>query len=257
VPKPITITEEMKAKAFEEFAMFLDDLKMTDGKISYSKSFKYNDVTVTLCLTQLAYRKIVALVTSFSDEVAWHGTVSQESNDMFIIKDIYVYPQEVTGSTVNTDWNHYTEWLYSFEDDVFNTIRMQGHSHVNMGVSPSGVDDNHRAEILKQLDSDMFYIFMIWNKSLKTHTLIYDMSRNVLYENDDIDLKVLDDEVMDVFLTEANENVQKRKSKPKTYRVMRSEMKESSFQRSLWDDGYDDDLLGLNEYERMYRYGCT
>jgi hypothetical protein len=83
------------------------------------------------------------------------------------------------------------------------------------------------------------------------------MSRNVLYENDDIDLKVLDDEAMDAFLSEANENVQKRKSKPKTYRVMRSEMKESSFQRSLWDDVYDDDLLGLNEYERMYRYGCT
>jgi len=159
-----------------------------------------------------------------------------------------VYPQEVTGSTVNTDWGKYTEWLYSFDDEDFNKIRMQGHSHVNMGVNPSGVDVNHRAEILKQLDPDMYYIFMIWNKALKAHTLIYDMKRNVLYEDDDIILEILDDESMEAFLSVAKENVQKKK--PTKYKVKRTEKREPSFQRSLWDHGYD---FG---YDPFYYQNC-
>ena len=40
-----------------------------------------------------------------------------------------------------------------------------GHSHVNMGTSPSSVDLNHQEEILRMLGDNDFYIFMIWNKS--------------------------------------------------------------------------------------------
>ncbi len=38
--KPIRITDEMKQKAQTEFAEMLANMKMSDGKISYSKSFK-------------------------------------------------------------------------------------------------------------------------------------------------------------------------------------------------------------------------
>ena len=86
---------------------------------------------------------------------------------------------------------------------------MQGHSHCNMGVSPSGVDDRHRQKIIDQLEPDMFYLFMIWNKSLSVHTLIYDMARNVLCEDKDVDVKLLGDEDMDEFLDDAKEKVQK------------------------------------------------
>jgi len=173
----------------------------------------------------------------FKDEVAWHGSVCRMVNDgragnsrtsddekvsasktldvsdfvsEFIIEDIFVYPQEVTGSTVNTDQVAYTEWLYGLDDDTFNTIRMQGHSHVNMGVSPSGVDDKHRQQILDQLEPDMFYIFMIWNKSLSTHTLIYDMASNILYEDKDVEVRLIEDDGMGEFLDDARVKVQKR-----------------------------------------------
>ena len=86
---------------------------------------------------------------------------------------------------------------------------MQGHSHVNMGVSPSSVDDKHRQQILDQLEPDMFYVFMIWNKSLTVHTLVYDMARNILYEDNDVSVKLIDDEEMDSFLADANKKVQK------------------------------------------------
>jgi len=244
--RPIVLTEEIKHKAREDFEAMLNSVKMSDGKLKFNQSWEYKDCSAVVWLTPIAYRKIVALVMEFKDEVAWHGSVCrvQSSNHAsngekaltpktlnvsdfvseFIIKDIFVYPQEVTGSTVNTDQAAYTEWLYSLDGETFNTIRMQGHSHVNMGVSPSGIDDKHRQQILDQLEPDMFYIFMIWNKSLSTHTLIYDMASNILYENKDVELRLIEDDGMGEFLEDARVKVQKRinptkptKSTNKTY----------------------------------------
>ena len=212
MPKPIRITDDMKQKAQHEFAELLAELKMSDGKINYSKKFQYEKAAAVLWLSPLAYRKMVALVTACPDEVAWHGSVIRQAKNEFIIEDIFVYPQEVTGSTVNTDQERYTQWLYEFDDDAFRKMRLQGHSHVNMGVSPSGVDSGHREKILDQLDADMFYIFMIWNKALKSHTLIYDMENNILYEDGDITVKIVGDEDMDTFLADAEEKVQQRKA---------------------------------------------
>ena len=209
MPRPIILTKKMKQQALKDFNAMLNDVKMSDGKFSYNKSFKYEDSGAVVWLAPEAYKKILALVTEFSDEVGWHGSVSRSGDSEYIIEDIFVYPQEVTGSTVNTNQEEYTKWLYELEDDIFNKIRMQGHSHCNMGVNPSGVDDRHRQQILEQLDPDMFYIFMIWNKSLSVHTLIYDMKRNVLYEDNDVDIKILGDESMDEFLADAKEKVQK------------------------------------------------
>ena len=209
MPRPIVLTEDIKKKARDDFAAMLDTVKMSDGKLRYSQSWEYKDCSAIVWLTQEAYRKIVALVMNFASEVAWHGTVTRLGNNEFVIEDVFVYPQEVTGATVNTDQKAYTEWLYSLDDDTFNQIRMQGHSHVNMGVSPSGVDDKHRQQILDQLEPDMFYVFMIWNKSLTVHTLIYDMARNILYEDGDVSVKLIDDEGMNEFLADANKKVQK------------------------------------------------
>jgi len=216
MPRPIVLTEEIKQKAKDDFAAMLDTVKMSDGKLRYSQGWEYKDRSAVVWLTQEAYRKIVALVMNFTSEVGWHGTVTRVGDNEFVIEDIFVYPQEVTGATVNTDQAAYTEWLYSLDDETFNQIRMQGHSHVNMGVSPSGVDDKHRQQILDQLEPDMFYVFMIWNKSLTVHTLVYDMARNILYEDNDVSVNLIDDEEMDGFLADANKKVLKPTKKSKS-----------------------------------------
>jgi len=122
---------------------------------------------------------------------------------------------------------------------------MQGHSHVNMGVSPSGVDERHRQQILDQLDEDMFYIFMIWNKALKTHTLIYDMAYNILYEDKNVSVKIIGDESLDEFLADAEEKVQKQK--PAAYRVKPYKGKGAKHEPhdSIWDYPYG---YGLHDY---------
>jgi len=203
------MTDEMKQQAVADFSQLLNDIKMTDGTLSYNRCFNYKDRNVTVWLTMEAYRKIIALVIEFSNEVGWHGTVSRINDSEFVIEDIFVYPQEVTTSTVNTNQEAYTEWLYELNDDTFNNIRMHGHSHCNMGVSPSGVDDNHRQKILDQLEPDMFYLFMVWNRSLAIHTLVYDMQHNILYENKDVEVKLLSGDDLGEFLTDAKAKVKK------------------------------------------------
>ena len=91
-----------------------------------------------------------------------------------------------------------------------------------------------RPQFLCDLDDDMFYIFMVWNKRLDTRTLIYDMANNVLYEDGDVTVKILGDDSLDDFLADAREKVQKTTT---TYRVKRhsggAEAHEP--QGSFWD----------------------
>lgn len=193
--KPIKITDEFRAAALREFAEALSRMRMTDGRISYSKPLEDSSRRATVCFTPEAWMKMYMLVMSFDKEVAWHGVATRGEDpekDEYIISDILVYPQKVTSATVETDQEEYENWLYDLPDEVFNNLRMQGHSHVNMSTSPSGVDTNHQGKIMQQLDDDMFYIFMIWNKSLSKWIKIYDFSKNTMFESADVDVKILD-----------------------------------------------------------------
>lgn len=221
--KPIRLTDELKKQALEEFMKALDGLKMSDGKVAYNKNFTYkDDDKAQILFTPLAYTKMISLIMSFDSEVAWHGVGKRlrnnENTARFLITDILVYPQTVTGSTVEMDPPAYTKWLIeNDEDERFNHIMMQGHSHVNFGTNPSATDLTHQEEILAQLKPNMFYIFMIWNKKLEHTTKIYDLENNILYENKDISYAITDEQ-FDVagFVKDANDKVQKKVVKPVT-----------------------------------------
>lgn len=195
--KPIRLTPEFIEECKKEFVETLGTMKISDGKISFSKILQTVNRKATVYFSEEAWFKMQALIKEFDKEVAWHGVAHRgedEEKDEYFITDIVVYPQEVTGTTVEMDVDKYAEWLCdNFEDERFNNIRMQGHSHVNMGVSPSGVDLTHQEEILAQLSDDMFYIFVIWNKNNANHMKIYDMKKNILFENGDIEYAVLSD----------------------------------------------------------------
>lgn len=186
--KPIKLTEELKKSAVAEFAEQLSKLKMADGKISYNKNFTYGeDEKAKILFTPMAYSKMIALIMSYDSEVAWHGVGHRVEGSTFLITDILVYPQTVTGGNVEMDTEEYANWIIkNIEDDRFNHIIMQGHSHVNFSTNPSPVDTKHQEDILSQLTDDMYYIFIIWNKKLETFAKIYDLENNTLYENKDV-----------------------------------------------------------------------
>lgn len=65
------------------------------------------------------------------------------------------------------------------------------------------------------LGDDDFYIFMIWNKSLASTNKIYDLKKNVMFEDKDITVKIVgQNEGLDEFIKNAKDMV---KSKPYVY----------------------------------------
>lgn len=190
--KPIKITEEIRRVTIAEIEKLLSDMKLANGKLTYSKEWVWSvedDQKALVHIESLAWNKMWLLINSFNYEVAWHGIACKVSPEKYIIKDIIVYPQTVTGATVSTDQNEYEKWLMSLDDDEFNNLRFQGHSHVNMDVSPSSVDLSHQESILSQLGDKDFYIFAIFNKKGEFDMKIYDMEENTLYEKKDIVLE--------------------------------------------------------------------
>lgn len=198
----------------KEFEKAVSNIKTSDGKLQFSRTIGQVNRKAVVLFSAKAYLKMTTLIRDFGDEVAWHGIAYRsydETKDIYHIEDILVYPQVVTGATVNTDQEKYQTWLMAQSDDVFNNIRFQGHSHVNMGVSPSGVDTTHQEKIIEQLEDDMFYIFMIWNKRHDVFTKIYDMKKNVMFESSDVTVDVdVDGQLMSEFMKGAKAIVEKR-----------------------------------------------
>lgn len=195
--KIIKITPECIEDIRRSFEETLRTAKFSDGKISFTKSFTNIERHATVYFTQIAWAKMQALIKGYDKEVAWHGLAYRGDDsgaDEYFITDILVYPQEVTGATVTTDQEKYQTWLMSHEDDVFESIRMQGHSHVNMSTYPSAVDTTLYERILDQLEDDMFYIFMIYNKRGDKTVKIYDLGKNLLFETADVTVKILESE---------------------------------------------------------------
>ena len=242
--KPIKLTEAQAVKISEEVLKAAKDMKLYDGKIDLKYAFNSVQADVSVGFSPMAFSKMMALVYNFDSEVAWHGT-AVKTEDGYFIEDVMIYPQTVTGSTVNTDQEEYEKWLMGLEDEVFNKVRMQGHSHVNMKTSPSGVDTTHQEAIIDQLGPDDYYIFMIWNKKMEHTILIFDMAENAMYEDSDVRIYIGDrDFSMQEFLDDAEEKVVKKtytynsykkddkKPKPKKVSTYKKD-------KDTWEEGYD------------------
>lgn len=228
----IKMTPEYMEECRSDFEKALQLAKLSDGKLNFTKTFASGDRKAKIFFTPPAWAKMVILINEFDKEVAWHGVAHRLGEAEgeaaptgpeceYIITDILVYPQEVTASTVEMDTEKYATWLMeNIEDERFNAIRMQGHSHVRMGPTPSSVDLNHQEEILQMLGDNDFYIFMIWNKSFASNIKVYDTKENTLFENSDVSVKILD-EVGDLneFLADAKAMVKDRVYSYNSYRA--------------------------------------
>ena len=137
-----------------------------------------------------AFAKMQLLIMKCSGEVGWHGLV-ERNESTFTVTDILVYPQQVTGATITTDQPEYEKWNMEVPLVQFTKMRFHGHSHVNMGTTPSGIDISSKKTVLSCLREGQYYIFMIWNKSLEYSVEIYDAKDDYLiYENCDVDVEI-------------------------------------------------------------------
>lgn len=250
--KPIKITENLMNELRQQFEEFMKTAKLHDGNIEFKAKFASSDARTKLYLTPTAYIKMIELVRHFSSEVGWQGIAERTDDDAYLVKDILVYPQQVTGVKVDTDQAEYEKWLDELDDYTFSHLRFHGHSHVNMGVNPSTTDMDNRRDKLLECNKDDFYIFAILNKNDDWTISIYDLKKNALFEDKDIDL-IITGTADDTF-TFAKDNASKVKQKTTTYQTPYTQ-KNYNPPKHLVND-YEDDLYNdLSPYGSYNRYG--
>lgn len=210
--KRIKITKDFKDELLKDFKAYLNKLE-PGKKIEYTfKEDNKNTEKPKVILSQKAYIKIKTLVAKADGEIGWNGSVTRNGNT-FTVEDIFVYPQKVTGATVTCDEVETAQWLMSLPTETFNKLRFQAHSHVNMGISPSGVDTTMYEKYLQNLGDDDFYIFMIFNKKDDYYIELNDNKTNIIYYKSDIDVSI---EGTDEYWESVKGNVKTFQAQPQT-----------------------------------------
>ena len=192
--REINTTNESIQAILQAFRECVAKTSMADGKIHFDYTFGTIQRRAKIQFAESAWIKMQTLIREFDTEIGWDGICKRGEGDTYIVSDILVHPQTVTGATVRTDREEYSKWFRQFvdNDEVFCNLRFQGHSHVNMGVTPSGTDTADWKGLLDDLGPDDFYLFMIWNKRGEKTVRLYDFAKNTLFETADCDIEVLD-----------------------------------------------------------------
>lgn len=194
--------EEAKAK-YSQDAVACHDRKAEDIKA---------ENTPVINFSEDAWKKANALVDLCDKEIAWHGYVERSvANPLkFLITDILVPPQVVTGTTVDSDSNEWALWASQLSDDEFSHMRCHMHSHVNMGVFSSGTDDDYQKDMVTKNGNLDYYIFLIFNKKGDVFARVYDCENNVMYDNNEVTVYGFEDPYYNWAQDEIDQQVQKK-----------------------------------------------
>lgn len=206
--KVFRIPEDLKERLREEFETALDKNVICGDSFKFEKKLVLDDKKslprAKLLIRETAMSKMRALVQKCAKEIAWHGLARRSGDGCeYEIYDIICYPQEVTSATVKTDDTKYGEWISGLSDEQINNLRMQGHSHVSMGVTPSTTDEQFYKELLTQVNRERFYIFLILNKQGDMFVRIADSKFNLQFDKEDIDVVIENDDGLSEFVKEA------------------------------------------------------
>ena len=94
----------------------------------------------TLQFTPVALGKMHKYTQSVDSEIGWMGVVKKEGAGLYTCTDVRLLHQEVHSATTEITPDALIKYAQEYPDDVADTL-LWGHSHVEMGVSPSGQDD--------------------------------------------------------------------------------------------------------------------
>lgn len=196
------VKESIKAKLLEKYesTVYMNTnivevkLDIKDMLEQYIETQHLADPNI--CITADAYIKMRKLVDETNTEIGWYGIVSEPEglDATYVIEDILVYPQRVTGSTCEQDDNKMFDFELSLSTEEVNHKRFQGHSHVNMGVVPSGVDEQFYKDLLSQVND--YFIIAVTNKRKDLTLRFYDIRNNIVYNG--LDMKVISNDGTDL-----------------------------------------------------------
>ena len=180
------------------------------------------------------YMRMLELINQSSVECSWHGLVHRDLEaNTYYVYDILVFPQINSSTSTTTDEKAFAAWQTNLILDPnfpIENLRLHGHSHVNMNVFSSGIDDKYQEDLLTKVDNGDYYIFLIMNKKMEICIFIYDFVQQVLFEKNDIDFQIIsyDTDVREWAKEELKKNA--TTAAPVKYK-----------QKYSWDD-YDDQM---------------
>ena len=267
------VKDQVREKLLEKYneTLFMNttkiELKLDIEDMLEEYIEQQNIIEPTIYITPNAYIKMRMLVDKSDKEIGWYGIVNEMPGlqATYIIEDIVVYPQRVTGVTVEQDEDRMFEFEMSLTTEQVNHKRFHGHSHVNMGTSPSGVDESFYQDLLSQVTD--YFIITITNKRNEYTTRFYDVANNILYEDIPIQL-IQDDGSLYLDWYETNKEQVKEhtytttvtkptitKTKPQT----KTKQKQTSiydYEEDYWEDYFWDpniyDYITPDEYKDIY-----
>jgi len=148
------------------------------------------------------------LVRRVSTEVQWFHRIRRiEKEDLiiFYIFDMYIPPQEVSATSVDSNPAQYAALIDEVEEEcrdpetgeisddemnvILNSLSVWCHSHVNMGPSPSGTDEGYfkeRLDAVERMEDPGPQVMLIFNKRNEYYARIVDVETNIVYENSPI-----------------------------------------------------------------------
>lgn len=246
------LKETIKAKLLEQYdaTEYMNtntvDLKL-DIKDLVKEYIEQQEIkTPHVYITVEAYLKMRKLVDDTSTEIGWYGTVDKLPGiNSYIINDIIVYPQIVTGATCEQDEDKMFEFEMSLTDEQVNHKRFHGHSHVNMSTGPSGVDESFYRDILSQTTD--YFIITITNKRKEYTTRFYDIENNILYTDVPINIVTDKGELLDDWYDEAKDKL--------TNKTVLTKKEPAKYPSSVVTEEELDDLYDEGWYDRYDRYG--
>ena len=192
------------------------DFKATSLKPEISKMTRRGDKPQAVpCVyyTTEAWHTIQYLVHKCSAEVGWVGLVEKYGDNDYLITDIFVPEQEVSGVTTEIEDDAMTKLTLHLIDQGLDPGQLiyWGHSHVNMGVGPSGQDERQLAEYIEHCP---VFIRGIYNKKGEAKVDVFHRDEQVVYQC--VDQLPLHD-LIDHELARELDAVIKANVKPRTY----------------------------------------
>ena len=159
------------------------------NKVNKSTEVIYKEEALpSIFITKGALNKMQVYIEECSKEIGWLGTVEKHGS-AFIINDVMLFEQEISATTTDideTDLNNFARnTLLSLgnEEGVkqLNSVKVWGHSHVNMTVFASGTD-NESMNMFEESGHD-YFIRIIGNKKGDLKVDLYDYDNGIEYQN--------------------------------------------------------------------------
>ena len=139
-----------------------------------------------ILISKEALIKMSIYVDECSDEIGWLGTAYKQEDGSIFIHDVYLFEQDVHSTTTEITpegLTKFAEELLNQENgiEIWNNLKVWGHSHVNMTPTPSG-QDNKQMVTFADGGHDWF-IRIIANKKDEMRVDLYNFDEGIIYNN--------------------------------------------------------------------------